>query len=377
MRKRKSLTLQKIMADSNFDSKEELKQIFAEISPAIRKEGGGKVLIAGPCSAETREQVVTTAEGVKRAGADLFRAGLWKPRTRPGCFEGCGSQGLSWLKEVKLTTGMPVATEVATPTHVEEALKAGVDVLWIGARTTVNPFAVQEIAEALRGCADMAVLVKNPANPDLELWIGAMQRLYYAGVRRISAVHRGFSSYGKNYYRNPPQWHIPIELHRRMPQLQMICDPSHIGGRRELVAPLSREAYQLGFDGLIIECHCRPGEALSDAAQQLTPAELSDLMATLVVRPTGDASADLMMLRSRIDSLDDEFLAVLAKRMSLTDEVGRLKHANNIPVLQPERYEALMESRVAKAAELGLDRGFISRVLAAIHAESVARQLKL
>ena len=174
------------MTDSNFDSKEELKQIFADITPAIRKEGGCKVLIAGPCSAETREQVVTTAEGVKRAGADLFRAGLWKPRTRPGCFEGCGSQGLSWLKEVKLTTGMPVATEVATPTHVEEALKAGVDVLWIGARTTVNPFAVQEIAEALRGCADMAVLVKNPANPDLELWIGAMQRLYYAGVRRLS-----------------------------------------------------------------------------------------------------------------------------------------------------------------------------------------------
>lgn len=359
------------------DIKDELRDTFAGLREAVTPKNGGRVLVAGPCSAESREQVMSAAVGVKEAGADVFRAGIWKPRTRPGSFEGCGAAGLEWLKEARCLTGMPVATEVATPLHVEQALESGVDVMWIGARTTVNPFAVQEIAEALKGCGDVAVMVKNPANPDLELWIGAMQRLYNAGVRRISAVHRGFSEYGRSYYRNPPQWHIPIELHRLMPRLQMLCDPSHIGGKRELVGPVARQACALGFNGLIIESHCCPEKALSDAAQQLTPSELKELMISLVGKPVSDTSADLMMLRSRIDMLDDELLEILVKRMAVSDEIGELKHASNMPVLQPERYEALMESRVDKGTAMGLDREFISGMLAAIHAESVRRQLAM
>ena len=232
------------------------------------------IVIAGPCSAETEEQVMETARGIADKGIKLFRAGIWKPRTKPGGFEGIGAEGLQWLKRVKKETGMYVATEVATKDHVFEALKAGIDVLWIGARTTVNPFAVQEIADALKG-VDVPVLIKNPVNPDLELWIGAFQRLYGAGIRRLGAIHRGFSSYDKKMYRNLPLWHIPIELRRRMPNLPIFCDPSHIGGKRELIAPLCQQAMDLSFDGLIIESHCNPDCAWSDASQQITPDVLS------------------------------------------------------------------------------------------------------
>lgn len=365
------------MGDSaQFCDNEELRALFDGIEPAIMARNGRKVIVAGPCSAESREQVLDAAVALKNVGIDVFRAGIWKPRTRPGCYEGCGEIGLEWLRDVKMQTGLPVATEVASAVHAELALDAGVDVLWIGARTSVNPFAVQEIANVIGERNDVAVMVKNPANPDIELWIGAMQRFYNAGVRRLAAVHRGFSSYSSDYYRNPPQWHIPIELRRRLPGLQMLCDPSHIGGRRELVAPLAQQAYELGFDGLVVESHCHPEVALSDAAQQLTPDALGDVLRHLVERQLSDASGELMMLRERIDRLDDELLEVLGKRMALTDEIGRLKRRNNMQVLQPERYEALIESRGNKAADLGLRVGFITDLFAAIHAESVGRQLK-
>lgn len=346
------------------------------IMPAIPASTQQLPVIAGPCSAESREQTLSTAIALAEAGIRVFRAGLWKPRTRPGSFEGCGAEGLEWLSEVKRVTGMLTATEVASPSHVELALNSGVDILWIGARTTTNPFAVQEIAMALNG-TDAAVMVKNPANPDLDLWIGALQRLYNAGIRRLSAVHRGFSAYGSHYYRNPPQWHIPIELHRRLPQLQLICDPSHIGGKSELIAPLSQQAVDLGFDGLIIECHCNPAEALSDAAQQITPARLREIIGSIVRRQHAGPDNTLMALRQQIDQLDSELLEILAKRMNVTMEIGRLKKANNLPVLQPTRYEALMKARVDEAAAMGLDRSFIASLLAAIHAESVRGQLSL
>lgn len=337
------------------------------------------MVISGPCSAESRAQTLATARQLKdQCDIDMFRAGLWKPRTRPGCFEGCGSEGLAWLQEVKRTTGLPVATEVASAAHVEAALEAGVDALWLGARTTTNPFAVQEIADALAPHADsVAVFVKNPANPDLDLWIGAMQRLYNAGVRRMSAIHRGFSVYGPSAYRNPPQWSIPIELRRRMPGLQLIFDPSHTGGRRDLVAPLSREAYALGYDGLIVESHCSPECALSDAAQQLKPADLADILRSLVAPLQGEPTDRMDQLRAVIDRLDTELLDVLARRMEVSDEIGRLKQANNISVLQPRRYTALMDSRLAYAGRLGLDDKMVEALFSAIHAESVRRQLKM
>ena len=257
------------------------------------------VVIAGPCSAETEEQVMETAKDLAKNGVRIFRAGIWKPRTKPGGFEGVGSVGLTWLQEVKKETGMLVATEVANKQHVEEALNAGVDVLWIGARTSANPFAMQEIADSLVG-ADVPVLVKNPVNPDLELWIGAMQRIYNAGIRQIGAIHRGFSAYGKHLYRNMPQWHIPIELRRRMPELTLICDPSHIGGKRELVAPLSQQAMDMGFDGLIVESHCDPDSAWSDKSQQVTPEVLNFILNMLVVRDTTQTTEASRYCASRL-----------------------------------------------------------------------------
>ena len=242
------------------------------------------LVIAGPCSAETREQVLDTARQLAQYGIKVFRAGIWKPRTKPGGFEGVGSEGLEWMREVREETGMLLATEVANRHHVEEALKAGIDVLWIGARTTANPFAVQEIADTLaEHGANVPVMVKNPVNPDLELWIGAMQRIYNAGIHRIGAIHRGFSSYGKHLYRNMPEWHIPVELRLRYPSLPIVCDPSHIGGKRELIAPLSQQAMDMGFNGLIVESHCSPDSAWSDAAQQITPEILNFILGTLVV----------------------------------------------------------------------------------------------
>ncbi len=334
------------------------------------------VVIAGPCSAETEEQVMETAMDLAKNGVGIFRAGIWKPRTKPGGFEGVGSVGLTWLQEVKRETGMLVATEVANKQHVEEALNAGVDVLWIGARTSANPFAMQEIADSLVG-ADVPVLVKNPVNPDLELWIGAMQRIYNAGIRQIGAIHRGFSAYGKHLYRNMPQWHIPIELRRRMPELTLICDPSHIGGKRELVAPLSQQAMDMGFDGLIVESHCDPDSAWSDKSQQVTPEVLNFILNMLVVRDTTQTTESLTLLRQQIDQIDNDLLEALSKRMRISREIGQYKKEHSMPVVQTGRYDDILNSRAAAAEELGMNGDFMKTVYQAIHEESVRQQIEV
>ena len=290
------------------------------------------LVIAGPCSAETEEQVMETARQLAGRGIKIFRAGIWKPRTKPGGFEGVGVEGLPWLKEVKQETGMYVATEVATAKHVFETLKAGIDILWIGARTTANPFAMQEIADALRG-TDVPVLVKNPVSPDLELWIGAIERIYNAGIRRIGAIHRGFTSIDKSLYRNHPMWAIPIELHRRLPRLPIFCDPSHIGGKRELIAPLSQQAMDLGFDGLIIEAHCSPDCAWSDKAQQVTPEALAYIIRNLVIRDESITTESLTELRSQIDKLDDQLLELLSRRMRVSRDIGQYKKEHNLSLI--------------------------------------------
>lgn len=334
------------------------------------------VVIAGPCSAETEEQVMEAAKDLAKNGVRIFRAGIWKPRTKPGGFEGVGSVGLTWLQEVKKETGMLVATEVANKQHVEEALNAGVDVLWIGARTSANPFAMQEIADSLVG-ADVPVLVKNPVNPDLELWIGAMQRIYNAGIRQIGAIHRGFSAYGKHLYRNMPQWHIPIELRRRMPELTLICDPSHIGGKRELVAPLSQQAMDMGFDGLIVESHCDPDSAWSDKSQQVTPEVLNFILNMLVVRDTTQTTESLTLLRQQIDQIDNDLLEALSKRMRISREIGQYKKEHSMPVVQTGRYDDILNSRAAAAEELGMNGDFMKTVYQAIHEESVRQQIEV
>lgn len=334
------------------------------------------VVIAGPCSAETEEQVMATARELAKNGVKIFRAGIWKPRTKPGGFEGVGEQGLAWLRRVKDETGMLVATEVATKQHVKAALDAGVDVLWIGARTSANPFAMQEIADALVW-VDVPVLVKNPVNPDLELWIGAMQRLYNAGLRRIGAIHRGFSAYGKHLYRNMPQWHIPIELRRRLPNLTIFCDPSHIGGKRELVAPLSQQAMDMGFDGLIIESHCEPDSAWSDKSQQVTPEVLNFILHTLVVRDSVQTTESLALLRQQIDQIDSELLEALSKRMRVSREIGQYKKEHSMPVVQTGRYDDILNSRARSAEELGMSGEFMKVVYQAIHEESVRQQIEV
>ena len=332
------------------------------------------IVIAGPCSAETEDQVLTTARGIAAQGVKIFRSGIWKPRTKPGGFEGVGTAGLAWLKRVRRETGMYVAIEVATKDHVFEALKSGMDILWIGARTSVNPFAVQEIADALRG-VDIPVLVKNPINPDLELWIGAIERLYGAGIRRIGAIHRGFGSYEKKTYRNPPMWHIPIELRRRLPNVPIFCDPSHIAGKRDLIAPLCQQAMDLQFDGLMIEAHCQPEAAWSDAAQQLTPDMLDHLLSLLVIRNADRPSQDLSELRCRIDQIDEGLLELLARRMQISVEIGEYKKANNMPILQTTRYSEIIENRAEVGETFNLDPEFIRKVIGEIHEESVRRQM--
>ena len=334
------------------------------------------IVIAGPCSAETEEQTLTTARQLAQNGIKIFRAGIWKPRTKPGGFEGIGVEGLQWLRRVKNETGMYVATEVATAKHVYEALKYGIDVLWIGARTTANPFAVQEIADALRG-VDIPILIKNPVNPDIELWMGAIERVYNAGLHQLAAVHRGFSSYDKKVYRNQPQWHIPIELHRRLPDLPLFCDPSHIGGKRELIAPLSQQAMDLQFDGLIIESHCAPDNAWSDKAQQLSPEVLDVILRKLVLREMKQTTEDLVDLRREIDSIDNELLELLAKRMRISSEIGTYKKEHGIAVLQTGRYNEILEKRIASGERLGMSREFMRTFLEAIHEESVRVQVEL
>lgn len=340
------------------------------------------LVLAGPCSAESEAQILEAARALAAAGVKIFRAGVWKPRTKPGGFEGIGSPALQWLAKVKAETGMLIATEVANERHTREALDAGVDVLWIGARTSANPFAVQEIADVLAALPQerrdsLAVLVKNPVNPDLELWIGAMERINGAGIHRIGAIHRGFSAYGKHIYRNPPKWRIPIELHRRLPELPIICDPSHIGGKRELIAPLSQQALDMNFDGLIVECHCHPDSALSDSAQQITPDVLAYILETLVIPSEASSTESLGLLRKQIDRLDDDLLELLAKRMRVARDIGRYKKEHNMPVLQPGRYNDLMQKRVDAAVQLDLNADFIKNVLASIHEESVRQQLEL
>ncbi|MGL5636878.1 MAG: chorismate mutase [Bacteroidales bacterium] len=333
-------------------------------------------VLAGPCSAETEEQVMQTAQELHDKGLKIFRAGVWKPRTKPGGFEGVGSQGLAWLKKVKDTYGMYTATEVATAKHVLEALKYDVDILWIGARTTANPFAVQEIADALEGC-DKIVLIKNPVNPDLELWIGAVERIYNAGIRRIGVIHRGFSSYEKKLYRNLPMWHIPIELKRRLPNLPIICDPSHIGGKRELIAPLSQQAMDLGFEGLMIESHTCPDCAWSDKDQQVTPETLRFILNMLVIRDKTVTTENLSELRRQIDELDTQLLETLSKRMRIAREIGQFKKENDMPVLQSGRYDEIINKRCLQAVELGLSHEFVKEVMEAVHEESVRQQLEL
>ncbi len=347
-----------------------------EINPILfpELENTRPLIISGPCSAETEGQVLSTAKELAAQGVKIFRAGIWKPRTKPGGFEGIGKEGLMWLRRVKMETGMLTATEVATAEHAYQALKAGVDLLWVGARTTANPFAVQEVADALRG-VDVPVLVKNPVSPDLELWIGGMERIYNAGIRRLGAIHRGFSIYDKTIYRNIPQWAIPIEFRRRLPNVPIICDPSHIGGKRELIQPISQQAMDLGFTGLMIESHCNPTEAWSDASQQVTPTSLKEILDNLVIRESSVTTEDLADLRAQIDELDSKILDVLAKRMRVSKEIGIYKKEHNMPVLQANRYEKLIQNRIHNAELMSMNEDFIRNILRAIHEESVQLQM--
>ncbi len=333
-------------------------------------------VIAGPCSAETEEQVMTTAQQLAMKGCHNFRAGVWKPRTKPGGFEGNGEKALPWLQRVKKETGMLVSTEVATPEHVELALKYDIDILWVGARTSANPFAMQALADSLQG-VDVPVFVKNPVNPDLELWIGALERINQAGVKRLGAIHRGFSSYDKKIYRNMPMWQIPIELKRRIPSLPIICDPSHIGGRRELIAPLCQQAMDLGFEGLIVESHCSPDEAWSDAKQQVTPDVLDYILSLLVIRDEKTTVEGIQTLRKQIDELDNELMNLLAKRMRVCREIGQYKKEHNMTVLQTNRYNEILEKRGAQGALCGLSAKSVASIFEEIHEESVRQQLEI
>ena len=333
-------------------------------------------VIAGPCSAETEEQVLTTAHQLADKGCHNFRAGVWKPRTKPGGFEGNGEQALPWLKRVKEETGMLVTTEVATPRHVELCLKYGIDMLWIGARTSANPFAMQALADSLRGI-DIPVFVKNPVNPDLELWIGALERINQAGIKKLGAIHRGFSSYDKKIYRNLPMWQIPIELRRRVPELPIICDPSHIGGRRELIAPLCQQALDLGADGLIVEAHCDPDRAWSDAKQQVTPDVLDYILSLLIIRDEKMSTEGITQLRHQIDDLDNDLMDLLAKRMRVCREIGLYKKEHNMTVLQPTRYNEILDKRGAQGTLCGMDSDFIKRIFESVHEESVRQQMEI
>ena len=337
-------------------------------------------VIAGPCSAETESQTLETARALAGYGIPVFRAGLWKPRTRPGSFEGVGARGLPWLRRVKQETGMLTATEVANARHVESALKAEVDILWVGARTTVNPFAVQEIADALAG-TDTPVLIKNPVSPDLELWVGAFERMQKAGLKRLGAIHRGFASHEASPYRNPPRWQLPIDLKARLPWLPMLTDPSHIGGNRKLLYPIAQEAMDLQFDGLIVESHIAPDQALSDARQQVTPAELEAILKRLVLR-TPDSSDrsfryTLDELRALMDVLDREIIEKLARRMKVAEDMGRLKKRNHITILQPSRWEHVVQDRETFGVSQGLSAEFMREILGAVHEESIAHQNKV
>ena len=339
------------------------------------------LIISGPCSAETEEQVMQTAIRLAATGkVDIMRAGIWKPRTRPGSFEGIGTKGLPWLQQARKVSSLPVAVEVATGKQVEDALHFGVDVLWIGARTTVNPFSVQDVADALRG-VDVPVLIKNPINPDLELWIGAMERVAKAGIKNIGLIHRGFSSYGNTEYRNAPMWHLAIEMKRRYPDLLMINDPSHICGRRDILLEVAQTAIDLDFDGLIIESHIEPDNAWSDAKQQITPEQLGEMIGSIRWRNEDVASeeyhAALEKLRQQINNLDDELMQILSQRMKVAENIGKYKKDNNITILQTNRWNSILERAFAKGDKLGLSKEFVTKYFDAVHMESINHQNKI
>jgi chorismate mutase len=339
------------------------------------------LIISGPCSAETEQQVLETAVRLQKTGkVDMMRAGIWKPRTRPGSFEGIGTKGLPWLQQARKMTGIPVAVEVATAKQVEDALHFDIDVLWIGARSTVNPFSVQEIADALRG-AEVPVLIKNPINPDLELWIGAVERVSKAGIKQIGLIHRGFSSYGNTEYRNAPMWHLAIEMKRRHPGMLFINDPSHICGRRDILQDVAQKAIDLDFDGLIIESHIDPDNAWSDAKQQITPERLAELLDGIRWRKEDIASeeyhAALEKLRQQINQLDDELMQILGQRMKVSEKIGQYKKDNNITILQTSRWNAILERAFQKGEKLGLSQEFITKYFDAVHMESINHQNKV
>lgn len=339
------------------------------------------LIISGPCSAETENQMVTTAKQLAATGkVHALRAGIWKPRTRPGQFEGAGEEGLKWLIQAKKETGLPVTTEVATAAHVELCLKYGVDILWVGARTTVNPFSVQEIADALKG-VDIPVMVKNPVNPDLELWLGALERLNKAGIKKLAAIHRGFSSSEKGPFRNAPMWNMAIDLKTRIPELDIICDPSHISGTRELIPLISQKALDLDMAGLMIESHIHPDAAWSDAKQQVTPAVLGSIVDHLVVRtPSSDNKSfkdTLTILREQIDHLDDEIMQKLASRMKISEKIGQYKKENNVTILQVNRWEEIIQTRISLGRAMGLNPEFTTELLKLIHNESIQIQTKV
>lgn len=338
------------------------------------------LIIAGPCSVESEEQVMETALQLKDQRFDVLRGGIWKPRTRPNSFEGIGSQGLKWLKDAGNAIGKPVATEVANVKHVYESLRMGIDILWIGARTTVNPFAVQEICDALQG-VDIPVLVKNPINPDLELWLGAFERLNRAGITKLGAIHRGFSTHEKSKYRNIPRWNIPIELKRRFPELPLICDPSHICGTREFLREVAQTAMDIGFDGIHLESHINPDKALSDAKQQLTPAAFGELIDSLQMRQSLEhnplAENQLEMLRNRIDHLDHYLLEMLSERMDVVREIAEYKREHNLAIVQPSRWTEILEDRVNSGQRKHLTEKFIKELFHALHKESIHHQTEV
>ncbi len=339
------------------------------------------LIISGPCSAETEAQVMATATQLAATGkVDVLRAGIWKPRTRPGSFEGIGTKGLPWLQAAKKATGLPVAVEVATAKQVEDALHFDVDILWLGARTTVNPFSVQEIADALRG-VDVPVLIKNPLNPDLELWLGAVERVAKAGIKQIGLIHRGFSSYGNTEYRNAPMWHLAIEMKRRNPELMMINDPSHICGRRDNLMEVAQKAIDLDFDGLIIESHIDPDTAWSDAKQQVTPARLGEMISNIKWRTedvnSEELHANLEKLRQQINQLDDELMQILSARIKVAEKIGQYKKDNNITILQTNRWNEILERAFKQGEKLGLSNEFVTKYFDAVHMESINHQNKI
>ena len=339
------------------------------------------LIISGPCSAETEEQVLETATRLAATGkVDVLRAGIWKPRTKPGLFEGIGVKGLPWLVQARKLTGLPITVDVATAKHVEDALQFGVDMLWVGARTTVNPFSVQEVADALRG-VHIPVLIKNPINPDLELWSGGIERLQKVGVNQIGMIHRGFSNYGNTEYRNAPMWHLPIEMKRRFPEMLLICDPSHICGRRDALQDISQKSIDLDFDGIMIESHIDPDNAWSDAKQQITPERLSALLDALIWRSENTDQQDyitaLATLREQINHVDDELLTLIGQRMKIADKIGEYKKNNNIVILQTNRWNEILQKAINKGESIGLSREFITRYFDAVHLESINHQNKI